>query len=197
MKKLYSLVAKLNDENSPIFDLIVFMSEIYFRIFFRKFYKKELVNFLRKFELRGKTYEIRKIDERFALELYRMLSNLRTEFMPPHRNDLASLKRILKNKSFFATGIFDGEKLIGYGLGRFFPLRRAVPAVVIAEGYQGKGLYVLWSRIMFKVVKEDFREYKFNMFSTVDKRNKIAINNNLKTGFKIVLDAGDFLVFRA
>lgn len=97
----------------------------------------------------------------------------------PHSFDLASLKGILKNKSYFLLGVFDQDDLIGYFFLRCFVNKKSFMGRLVDIKYQGQGI----SKRMAKILHQSAWSSNLRIFSTISMNNisslmsQKAVNN--------------------
>jgi len=192
MKTIYNTLVKLNNENSRAFDIIMLINELYFALFFYRLYKRKMACFSERLNIKGSQYRGIRLDASLAQQLYDFVAGLNEKYMPPHRTDQKSIKRLLKKRACFALGVFDGQRMVGYGLIRFFFPKRAVPTTWVIDEYKGKGI----GGALLTLEIDLIRESGFTVFTTVAKDNIVALNNNKKRGLRVVLETDSFYVFR-
>ena len=94
-------------------------------------------------------------------------------FFKPHGFDIKTLKRLLKNPSFFQFAVFDDNKIIGYFFLRCFINKQCFNGHIVDERYQGQGI----ARIMDKIVLNIAWSSKFRVFGNASNENIKSIKS--------------------
>lgn len=89
------------------------------------------------------------------------------KYFKPHNFDMNTLKRLMKNPSFFMMGVFDDKKLIGYFFLRCFINKQCFTGRIIDISYQGRGI----SKEMGRILLHSAWESKFRVFGTASIEN--------------------------
>ncbi len=118
----------------------------------------------------GTKYNYRILELGDIESLHYLLNNQNKDYLnyfSPHKTDLKTLKKIVKNYNYLTFGCFDGDKLVGYFFLRLFFTRRAFIGRLVDENYQGKGIAKQMSKLLYAVADE----IDFPIYSTISKKN--------------------------
>ncbi len=104
------------------------------------------------------------------------------EYFQPHRFDMESLKKQMKDRSFLMMGVFDEQKLVGYFFLRFFMNRKCFVGRLIDKDHRGEGI----GHVMNQVMYETAWDLGFRCMSTIS-RNNTAVMRAHKTNRTMVV----------
>lgn len=114
------------------------------------------------------------------------------EYFKPHKFDLKTLKRLERNPAFCMFGTFEGERLTGYSLLRFFCNRQAFAGFLVNEQDRGRGIAKLMGRSMLKICWT----CGFRVFATVSRRNTSALASyRAINDFRIIRELPDDYIY--
>jgi hypothetical protein len=114
-------------------------------------------------------------------------------FFKPHDFDIDTLRRLIKNPSFFMFGVFDNDKLVAYFFLRCFINKKSFTGRMVDANYQGQGIAKNMGRILHHIAWDS----NFRVFGTASTKNSKSIRSyQAINNFKIIKELdNDFIFF--
>lgn len=105
------------------------------------------------------------------------------KYFSPHKFDMRSLLVQFRKPAFLMMGVFDGEKMIGYFILRFFANKRCFVGRLIDTNYRGKGIGEVMNSIMYDTAWK----MHFRCLSTISRNNTAVMRAHAKNGHVVIL----------
>ncbi len=178
---------------SLLWNFVEFCNGLVFAIFFRKRFMKAMAIICRN----GSTgqMQFRRLEQKDLKSLcdfFAVQPAASYEYFKPHKFDLKTLKRLERNPAFCMFGVFEGERLAGYSLLRFFCNRQAFAGFLVNEQDRGRGIAKLMGRNMLKICWA----CGFRVFATVSRRNTSALASyRAINDFRIIRELPDDYIY--
>ena len=115
-------------------------------------------------------YVYKRLTDENAMELLQLLNcqpKESFEYFKPHAFDALTIKRLLKNKSYLAYGVWDNEKMVGYYFLRSYFIGKAYLGKLVDVNYWGKGI----GKQMCLHLMDVATALGMHMYETISKEN--------------------------
>ena len=89
------------------------------------------------------------------------------DYFKPHAFDLKTIDKLLRNRSFLAYGVFDGERLVGYYFLRSYFMGKSYLGKIVDNDYRGKGI----GKHMCLYAMDIAKAMGMHMYETISKEN--------------------------
>lgn len=100
------------------------------------------------------------------------------KYFKPHKFDVASIKKLQRNKSFLAYLVLDEGKIVGYCFNRSFCHGKGFRGTIVDFNCQGKGIGTL----MKKILNDVGFGIGLRLFETVAKDNVASYRSSVNSG---------------
>ena len=126
-------------------------------------------------------YEIcrmREVDASQLADFFAVQPEEAYKYFKPHKFDVASIKKLQRNKSFLAYLVLDEGKIAGYCFNRSFFHGRGFRGTIVDSNCQGKGIGTL----MKKILNDVGFGIGLRLFETVAKDNVASYRSSVNSG---------------
>jgi len=157
--------------------------------FFFRTVQSNLTKQISKFGADGPRYRFLRDDDLGALvEFFESQGTGQFDYFKPHAFDLATLRSLLRSKSFFMMGVFDAGGLVAYSYLRCFANKKAFTGRIVDQKCQGRGISTRMGQILLMASWES----GLRVFSTISRENVRSLNSYRSISeIRVLKDLGD------
>jgi len=196
-KKFFNLLLYIEKRQGILFNLIMFLNELYIK-FYLSFSKPKiaLCDYCSFFSANGLEFAIRALDMNDLNKLrdfFKSSIDINSpDFFMPHKTDSKTLVSLFRRISHILLGVFHKDVFIGYALIRLLFPNKASYALFISDEWQGKGI----GTAALEKELDLIREMGFRAITAVYKKNLKSLSMLKKLNIEFSNDLGEYFEIR-